>query len=59
MTEPSHNCPLVPLDERHALQARAARWNYIARVKDLHLVAMARELSALVKDLKRVIEVAP
>jgi hypothetical protein len=59
MTDSVHTCPPVPLDERHALQARSARRNYLARIEDLHLVAMVRELRALLNDLRRLIEVAP
>ena len=59
MTDSTHTCPAVPLDTRHALQAKAARWNYLARVEDLHITALVRELQALVKDLKAAFEVAP
>jgi hypothetical protein len=59
MTDSTHSCPPVPQDTRHALQARAARWNYIGRIKDLHITAMVRELQALLNDLRRLIEVAP
>ena len=44
--------PAVPLDTRHAAEARAARWHYLARVEALSLAAMAHELSALLLALK-------
>ena len=50
--------PAVPADTRLAQQARAARWNYIARLQDLHIEALVREVRDLLTDLRRALEVA-
>ena len=52
ITTNPNGIPAVPLAERLAAQARAARWNYLARVEALALDSLAHELSALLLALK-------
>ena len=44
--------PAVPLAERLAAQARAARWHYLARLEALAHDSLVREVSALLLALK-------
>jgi hypothetical protein len=56
MSRPS-DIPPVPMDTRHAAQARSARAHYVARMKDLHVALLTREVRALLNDLRRLFEV--
>jgi hypothetical protein len=58
MTQPN-DIPAVPQDARHAAQAKAARAHYVARMKDLHVALLTREVRALLNDLKRLLEATP